>query len=211
MKGENRMYAIAINGSPRKEGNTEILLTKVLEPLNNNGWETELIQVGGKNIRGCLACFKCAENQDQRCAVKKDGLNDILEKMIRADAIIMGSPTYFADLNADIKAVIDRSGFVSFVNGGLFRGKIGAAVVAVRRAGATHVFDSINHMFMMSQMIVPGSTYWNLGVGMDKGDVHSDAEGLNNMIHLGKTIAWLGKAIEPHKSSFPVNQAPFSA
>jgi len=202
------MYALAINGSPRKEGNTEILLKKVLEPLDKSGWKTEYIQVGGKNFRGCMACFKCLEKNDQRCSVKNDGFNDVMAKMIEADAIILGSPTYFADLNADIKALIDRSGFVALANGGLFRGKIGAAVVAVRRAGATHVFDSINHMFMMSQMIVPGSTYWNLGIGMDKGDVNSDQEGLNNMLNLGETIAWLGKAIKPHMDSFPVNKAP---
>jgi multimeric flavodoxin WrbA len=203
-----KMYAIAINGSPRKGGNTEILCKKVLEPLNDAGWKTELVQVGGKNFRGCMACFKCLENKDQQCAVKNDGFNDVMAKMIEADAIILGSPTYFAALNADIKALIDRSGFVALANGGLFRGKIGAAVAAVRRAGAVHVFDSINHMFMMSQMIVPGSTYWNLGVGMDKGEVNNDPEGLNNMLNLGETIAWLGKAMAPHMESFPINKAP---
>jgi len=202
------MYALAINGSPRKEGNTEILLKKVLEPIHKAGWKTEFIQVGGKNYRGCMACFKCLENQDKCCSIKKDGFNDIFAKMIEADALILGSPTYFADLNSDIKAVIDRSGFVALANGGLFRGKIGAAVVAVRRAGAIQAFDSINHMFMMSQMIVPGSTYWNLGIGMNKGEVNSDPEGLNNMQNLGETIAWLGKAMEPHMDSFPINKSP---
>jgi multimeric flavodoxin WrbA len=202
------MYALAINGSPRKGGNTETLLSKVLEPLNKAAWKTELIQVGGKNFRGCMACFKCVENKDQQCAVKKDDFNDVMAKMIEADAIILGSPTYFAALNADIKALIDRSGFVALANGGLFRGKIGAAVAAVRRAGAVHVFDSINHMFMMSQMIVPGSTYWNLGIGMNKGDVNDDPEGLNNMFNLGETIAWLGNAMAPHMESFPINKAP---
>jgi len=202
------MYAVAINGSPRKGGNTETLLNKVLEPLNDAGWQTELVQAGGKNIRGCMACFKCAENKDKECAIKKDGLNDILAKMIKADAIIMGSPTYFTDVTADLKAVLDRAGFTALANGGLFRGKIGAAVAAVRRAGAIHVFDSINHMFMMSQMIIPGSTYWNLGIGLDKGEVNSDPEGLNNMLNLGENIAWLGKVMAPHMDSFPVNKMP---
>jgi multimeric flavodoxin WrbA len=202
------MYALAINGSPRKGGNTETLLTKVLEPLKDAGWKTELVQVGGKNFRGCMACFKCVENKNQQCSVKNDGFNDVMAKMIDADALILGTPTYFAALNSDIKALIDRSGFVALANGGLFRGKIGAAVVAVRRAGATHAFDSINHMYMMSQMIVPGSTYWNLGMGMNKGEVNNDPEGLNNMLNLGETIAWLGKAMAPHMESFPINKAP---
>jgi len=202
------MYALAINGSPRKGGNTETLLMKVLEPLSDAGWKTELVQAGGKHFRGCMACFKCVENKDQRCSVKNDGFNDVMAKMIEADAIILGSPTYFASLSSDIKAVIDRSGFVALANGGLFRGKIGAAVVAVRRAGSTAVFDAINHMFLMSQMIVPGSTYWNLGIGMNKGEVNNDPEGLNNMLNLGETIDWLGKAMAPHMESFPINKMP---
>ncbi|MDA8137851.1 MAG: flavodoxin family protein [Desulfobacteraceae bacterium] len=197
------MFALAVNGSPRKGGNTETLLKLVLEPLSAAGWQTELVQVGGKRIRGCIACYKCWENKDLRCAVKDDGFNEVMEKVVRADALIYGSPTYFTDVSADLKAVIDRSGMVGLANGRALRGKIGAAVVAVRRAGATHVFDTINHMFLMSQMIVPGATYWNLGIGREKGEVNQDGEGLTNMKMLGQTIAWLGKAIQPHLESFP--------
>jgi multimeric flavodoxin WrbA len=132
-----------------------------------------------------------------------------MDKMIAADALILGSPTYFTDVTAELKALLDRSGLVALANGRLFRGKIGAAVVAVRRGGATHVFDTINHMFMMSQMIVPGSTYWNMGLGLDKGEVQADAEGLNNMLNLGETIAWLGKVMKPHLDSFPDTKATF--
>lgn len=197
------MYALAVNGSPRKGGNTETLLKHVLAPLKDEGWETELVQVGGKGIRGCIACYKCFENKNMRCSVDKDGFNAVMEKMIRAQAIIIGSPTYFTDVSADAKAVLDRSGLVAIANGFLFRGKIGAAVVAVRRGGGTHVFDTINHMYLMSQMIVPGSTYWNLGYGRNPGEVKDDAEGLNNMRHLGEAIAWLGAAVAPHLSSYP--------
>jgi multimeric flavodoxin WrbA len=197
------MKVVAINGSPRKGGNTEILLRKVLEPLEEAGWDTELIQVGGKEIRGCIACYKCFENKDMRCAVKKDIFNGCMEKLVEADAMVLGSPTYFTDVSAELKALIDRSGLVSLANGGIFAGKIGAAVVAVRRGGATHAFDSINHMFLMSRMIVPGSIYWNIGIGLDKGDVLKDEEGLRNMRNLGETIAWLGKAIKPNMVSFP--------
>lgn len=197
------MKAVAINGSPRKGGNTEILLTKVLETLQATGWDTELIQVGGKNIRGCLACYKCFEKKDMKCVREDDIFNGCMEKLLAADAIILGSPTYFTDVSAELKALIDRSGLVSLANGRAFRRKIGAAVVAVRRAGGTHVFDTINHMFLMSGMIVPGSIYWNLGIGHDKGDVLNDEEGLKNMQDLGETIAWLGKAINSDVDTLP--------
>ncbi len=197
------MFALAINGSPRKDGNTYNLLKEALDPIAQAGWETELIQVGGKAVRGCIACYKCFENRNERCSVDTDMFNQVMEKMVRADALILGSPTYFTDVSAELKAVIDRSGLVSQANDVLFKGKIGAAVAAVRRAGATHVFDTINHMFLMSQMIVPGSIYWNLGVGLDKGDVLNDAEGMRNMRHLGAVIVWLGEAVRPRLDEYP--------
>lgn len=197
------MYAIAINGSPRKGGNTEVLLQEVLAELKNGGWETELVKVGGTAIRGCIACGKCFENQDNECSVKKDNFNKIFAKMLKADAMILGSPTYFAAVSADLKALIERAGYVAYANGNAFSGKIGAAVVAVRRGGATHVYDTINHMFQMSRMILPGSTYWNMGYGLNKGEVSEDHEGLANMQHLGKSIDWLGKIIKPNLASYP--------
>ena len=197
------MYALAVNGSPRKGGNTELLLKEVLSELDNNGWETELVKVGGTAIRGCIACQKCFENKDNQCSVKKDKFNDIFEKMLRADAIILGSPTYFAAVSADLKALIERAGYVAYANDHSFSGKIGAAVVAVRRGGATHAYDTINHMFQMSRMILPGSTYWNMGFGLDREDVLADDEGVANMRHLGKAIDWLGKSIQPNLASYP--------
>ncbi len=197
------MKAIAVNGSPRSGGNTEILLKRVLAQLDAAGWSTEYLKIGGRPLRGCAACFKCFENRDKRCAVKKDGMNDYLEKIYAADAVILGSPTYFTDVSAEMKALLDRTGMVAVANGGALQGKIGAAVVAVRRGGATHVFDTINHMFLMSSMIVPGSIYWNLGMGLDKGEVLRDEEAMLNMDHLGKTIAWLGKAIASNPDGFP--------
>ncbi len=197
------MYALAINGSPRKGGNTEVLLQEVLAELKNGGWETELVKVGGTAIRGCIACQKCFENKDNQCSVKKDKFNDIFEKMLRADAIILGSPTYFAAVSADLKALIERAGYVAYANGHAFSGKIGAAVVAVRRGGATHAYDTINHMFQMSRMILPGSTYWNIGYGLHKEEVLEDNEGMANMRHLGKAIDWLGKSIQPNIASYP--------
>ena len=197
------MYALAVSGSPRKRGNTELLLRAVLAELESAGWETELVKVGGTAIRGCTACEKCFENKDNQCAVKKDKFNDTFSKMLTSDAMILGSPTYFAAISADLKALIERAGYVAYANNHAFSGKIGAAVVAVRRGGATHVYDTINHMFQMSRMIIPCSTYWNMGIGRNKGEVLEDEEGLANMRHLGKSIDWLGKAIAPHIASYP--------
>jgi multimeric flavodoxin WrbA len=197
------MKAVAINGSPRKGGNTEILLKKVLAPLVAAGWQTEFIQLGGTPIRGCMACYQCFTRKNSRCSQKDDFFDRCLEKMIGADAIVLGSPTYFTDVSSEMKALIDRSGLVAIANGGLFRGKIGAAVVAVRRGGGTHAFDTMNHMFLMSGAIVPGSTYWNLGFGLDKGDVEKDDEASRNMTDLGRTIDWLGRAIREHIDAHP--------
>jgi multimeric flavodoxin WrbA len=198
------MKAIAINGSPRSGGNTEIMLKKVLEPLEAAGWSTECLQIGGKPVRGCIACLKCFEKRNNRCAMEQDGMNNYLEKIYAADAVILGSPTFFADVTPELKALIDRAGFVALANGGTLRGKIAAAVVAVRRGGATHVFDTINHMFFLSSMIVPGSIYWNLGMGRDKGEVLGDDEAMRNMSHLGQSIAWLGKAIASAPDAYPI-------
>jgi multimeric flavodoxin WrbA len=195
------MKAIAINGSPRRGGNTEILLREVLEPLHEAGWETEFIQLGGKPIRGCRACYGCFKTKNARCAQNDRVFNACMEKMLLADAIILGSPTYFTDVSTEMKALLDRAGLVAVANGGLFRRKIGAAVIAVRRGGGTHAFDTINHMFLMSGVIVPGSIYWNLGFGLEKGEVKKDKEGLRNMTDLGQTIAWLGKAIRQLEGS----------
>lgn len=190
------MKVIAFNGSARKDGNTAILIRKVFEALNSEGIETELVQLAGQTIHGCRACGKCAKNKDQRCAVDDDFLNECLEKMIAADVIILGSPTYFADITPEIKALVDRAGYVARANGHLFRRKIGAAIIAQRRAGSIHAFDSLNHFFLISQMIVPGSSYWNIAFGLEKGGVLKDDEGLSTMQVLGENIAWLLKKIK---------------
>jgi multimeric flavodoxin WrbA len=190
------MKVIAFNGSARKDGNTSILINHVFEPLKAEGIETELYQLSGKKIRGCIACYKCWSNKDKRCAVKDDVLNECVEKMLEADGIILGSPTYFADVSAELKALIDRAGMVSRANGDMFKRKIGAAVVAERRGGAIHVFDTINHFFLIGQMIVPGSIYWNIGMGREIGDVEKDEEGIRTMRSLGENMAWLMKKIK---------------
>jgi multimeric flavodoxin WrbA len=189
------MKVVAFNGSARKDGNTAILIRKVFAELEAEGIETELFQMAGKKIRGCTACAKCYKNKDKRCAVDNDVANECIEKMVEADGIILGSPTYFADVTTEMKALIDRAGFVARANSDMFQRKPGAAVVAVRRAGAIHVFDTINHFFLISQMIVPGSFYWNVGYGRTPGEVEQDSEGLETMQILGKNMAWLLKKI----------------
>ena len=187
------MKVIAFNGSARKDGNTAILIRKVFSELDTDGIETEMIQLAGKTIRGCIACDKCYMNKDKRCAVTNDFANECIDKMVEADGIILGSPTYFADVTTETKALIDRAGYVARANSDMLQRKIGAAVVAVRRAGAIHAFDTINHFFLISQMIVPGSSYWNIGIGRAKGEVEQDEEGLETMQMLGRNMAWLLK------------------
>jgi len=190
------MKVIAFNGSARKDGNTAIMIKQVFGELEKEGIETEMIQFSGKQIHGCIACYKCFENKDQRCAVKTDIANECIEKMLGADGIILASPTYFADVSAELKALIDRAGLVAKANDEMFSRKVGAAVVAVRRGGSIHAFDSMNHFFLISGMIIPGSCYWNMSFGLEKGEVEKDEEGLRTMQTLGKNMAWLMKKIQ---------------
>jgi len=185
------MKVVAFNGSARKDGNTAILITHVFRELEKAGITTELVQLSGSRIHGCIACMKCFENKDQRCSVKNDIANSCIEKMLEADGIILGSPTYFANVSTEMKALIDRAGMVSRANSNMLTRKVGAAVVAVRRAGSIHVFNSINHFFFIGQMIVPGSSYWNIGIGRQKGEVEKDDEGIETMKNLGTNMAWL--------------------
>ena len=187
---------VAFNGSARKDGNTAIMLRTVLKELEAEGIETELIQLSGAKIHGCLACRECSKRKDRRCGQTGDMGNAFIEKMEQADGILLGSPTYVADISPEIKALMDRACLVSKANGGIFRRKVGAAVVAVRRAGAIHAFDALNHFFFISEMIVPGSSYWNIGIGREIGEVEQDAEGMQTMKTLGQNMAWLLKKIK---------------
>ncbi len=185
------MNVVAFNGSPRREGNTAQLLQTVLAPLQKAGADCRVIQVGGEVLRGCTACQTCRKLQNQRCVFDDDMVNDCIAKMVEADAILIGSPTYFANVTTETKALIDRAGYVLRGSGNPLSRKIGAAVVAVRRAGAMPTFHGINDFFLINDMVVPGSGYWNLGVGRAEGDVQQDDEGLATMSRLGENILWL--------------------
>lgn len=189
------MKVVAVNGSPRKNGNTVSMINAVFRELEAEGIETELIQIGGEMVRGCTGCRACFNMKNRRCILEDDMINDVIAKMAEADGIILGSPTYFANLTPELKALIDRAGYVAKANDELFRRKVGAAVVAVRRAGAMHVFNSINHFFFISNMIVPGSSYWNMSLSRDPGDFEKDEEGMATMKNLGLNMAWLLRKI----------------
>jgi multimeric flavodoxin WrbA len=185
------MKATAFNGSPKADGNTAHMLRLVLADLQKEGIQTEFVQVGGELIHGCKACGKCRQNKDMKCVITTDKMNEWVKKMADADIILIGSPTYFAGLTPETKALIDRCGYVSRSNGNFLKRKIGAAVAVARRAGAVNVFDSINHFFTISEMIVPGSSYWNLSLSLAPGDFEKDAEGNATMHTLAENIAWL--------------------
>ena len=192
------MYkAVAFNCSPRRNGNTNLLLGKVNETLEKEGIVTETVHVGGRPVSGCRACMWCAENQVRRCVNDGDFVNAAIEKMIEADIILIGAPVYFGSLNTEAKALIDRAGYVARKNKNMFRRKIGAPVIALRRAGALPAADAIYHFFLLSEMVMTGASYWNMGFGREPGEAAGDAEGISNMVSLGENLAWLVKKIKP--------------
>jgi len=185
------MKIAAFCGSARRDSNTSLLLQAVLAPLSEAGAETELIELAKNEIRGCMACYVCYVEKDRTCVLKKDIVNDCITKMAAADVILLGSPAYTTDVSSEMKALIDRASTVSKANGYLFRRKIGAAVAAVGRSGATHALDTMNHFFMTQQMIIVGSNDLNIGIGPEIGEVVDDEYGMNTMRQLGENIVWL--------------------
>lgn len=182
--------AIFINASPRKKGNTAAMIADVAKILENSGVETETLSIGGKAVRGCNACGMCKKNMNMKCVID-DVLSEPISKALAADALIIGSPTYFSDLTPEAKAFIDRCGYVARANNFALARKVGASIVAVRRAGGIHVMDSINHLFLLNKMVVAGSSYWPLSVARNIGDYAADDEGVQTMKDLGEMIAWL--------------------
>jgi multimeric flavodoxin WrbA len=190
------MKVVAINGSGKKDGNTYLLLKIVLEELQAEGIETELIQLAeGKPLQGCVACLKCMEQKNMKCAIESDPLNEYFAKISGADGLILGSPVYFSDVTAGMRALIERCGLVSRANGGVLKRKAGAGVLAVRRAGSNFALASLNYLFLITEMIIPGASYWNVGLGRMPGEVLNDAEGITTMKTLGQNMAWLLKKI----------------
>ena len=189
---ENAMKVIGFNGSPRRDGNTSILFNHVFREIEKESIETELIQLSAKEIHGCIACYRCFENKDQQCAVKDDAANEYIKMMTKAQGIILGSPVYFIDVTPEMKALIDRSGFVSRTNGGMYRNKVGAVLAAFRRSGAMHAIDTMNHFLLSQEVFIVGRA---IGVGRDKGDVEKDEEGMQSVKTLGQRMVWLLKKL----------------
>jgi len=200
------MKVLGINCSPRKGGNTEILLKEVFKALEKENIKTELFQIGGKRLSGCIACMKCRKKKDGFCHQKNDVINECIKKMMKADAIIIGSPVYFADITADAKALIEVAGYAMRAAGNPLKRKPAAAVIAVRRAGAIHSLHSINNFFLINEMIVVGSSYWNVGIGREKGEVLNDEEGLRTMKVLGENMAWVMKKIKDKSKKIKVKR-----
>lgn len=197
------MKVVGFNGSPNKEGNTARSLQIVLDQLENAGIETEMIHVGKKKIQGCIACYGCVENQDEKCAIKNDPVNEWIQKIKEADGILLGSPVHFSGVGGTMKSFLDRAFFVSSVNGNLFRYKVGAAVAAVRRSGGISTVETLNHYINYSEMIMPSSNYWNVAHGLKPGEMEQDEEGKQIMEVLGKNMAWIMRVIEHGKEQIP--------
>jgi len=201
-KGDLIMHVVAFNGSPKVEGNTYQAIKIVTDSLEKEGISTEIIHVGDKNIRGCIACGGCQKNLDEKCVIN-DEVNDCIQKMKAADGIIIGSPVYYASIAGTMKCFLDRAFYVSGANGNLLRHKVGASVASVRRSGEVTTFDHLNHYFTIAEMFVPSSNYWNVIHGRMPGEALQDKEGVQTMEMLGKNMAWLMKKLNDIKANEP--------
>lgn len=190
------MKVIAINGSPRREGNTEQALNLVLDELKSNGIETEIIQVGNQMISGCLGCNGCGRNRDEKCVIKGDSVNEWIQKIKDADGILLGSPVHFSAMSGNMKSFLDRAFYVAGMNGSMFRHKVGASVVAVRRSGGLPTFNQLNNYLNYSEMFIPTSNYWNVIHGNRKGEILQDDEGLQILKVLGQNMVYLLRSLE---------------
>ncbi len=193
------MKALAINGSPNKEGNTYHAIKIVAAELEKEGIETEIIHVGNKVIRGCIACYECIKNKNEQCVLPSDEVNEWLREMKQADGIILGSPVHYAAMGGTMKSFLDRAFFVTSINNGMLRHKVGASVVAVRRSGGLPAFEQLNNYLCYSEMLIPTSNYWNVIHGLMPGEALRDEEGVQIMRLLGRNMAWLMKLVENGK------------
>ena len=187
------MRVVGFNGSSRKDGNTAIIMNMVFEELESQGIKTEMVQFSGEIIEPCKGCFACKGKNN--CVFQKDIFYECFEKMKLADGILLGSPVYSADVTSNMKAFLERAGVVVATNPELLKYKVGASVSSVRRSGGMTTVDTMNHFFLNKEVILAGSTYWNMVYGKDVGDVFSDEEGVKNMHNLGQNMAWLLKKI----------------
>jgi multimeric flavodoxin WrbA len=190
------LSALAISGSPRENGNTCTLLRRCLDRLSTQSIEGELVTVAGKSIRGCTACNACIESHDATCpGITDDDYQVYFEKMVKADIIIVGSPVHFGSATPELMALLDRAGYVSRANGNLFSRKIGGPIAVARRAGHNFTFAQLLMWYMINDMVVPGSSYWNVATARDVGTVMQDIEALDTIDRFADNLAWLAKSI----------------
>ncbi len=189
------MKVVAFNGSPRKQGNTFIALNIILDELKNEGIETELFQIGSEDIKGCNACLLCKKTRDGFCSIKGDCINQAISAIYNSEGFIIGSPTYFGSLTPETKALIDRVGYCSRAGGSLLKRKVAAGIAIARRAGSVDVCHQINNMLLLGECIIPASTYWNIAIGREKGEIMEDKEGIETFKTLGQNMAWLLKKL----------------
>lgn len=195
------MKVIAINGSPRKDGNTYASLKLMAEELNKEGIETEIVQVGGKLIHGCIACGYCWSSEGNQCVFKDDIVNETAQKMRMADGIILGSPTYYAGIAGAMKSFLDR---VFFSSSAYFKYKVGTSITVVRRAGGVDVLHQLDNYFNLAETVTPPTQYWPAVYGMEKGEILQDAEGLQTIRKNARAMAWLLKIIDASKGKIPL-------
>jgi multimeric flavodoxin WrbA len=195
------MKVTAFYGSPRQFGNTWHAIRIAADELEKEGIETRIIQVGDKTIKGCIACGYCSRHKNETCVTKDDDVNGWIQEMKNSDGIILGSPVHFSGIGGTMKSFLDRAFFVASVNGGLFRHKVGASVVAVRRSGGVTVFDQLNHFLGYAEMVIPATNYWTIIHGQKPGEALQDEEGVQIMRVLGKNMAWVMKLVENGKGS----------
>jgi multimeric flavodoxin WrbA len=189
------MKAVAICGSPRKEGNTETLLAHCLKQIESEGITTEIVRLSGKTIKGCTGCGACRKMQDMTCVIKDDDFHEVFNKMLEADILITGSPVYFGSATPEIMALLDRAGYIARGNGNPFSRRIGGPITVARRAGHNFTNLQLLQWFMINDMVVPGSSYWNIAFGGKAGEAANDEEGMKTISRFGENLAWLAKSL----------------
>jgi multimeric flavodoxin WrbA len=187
------MHAVAICGSPRKNGNTETLLRRCLDGLAAKGITGDLISLRDKTIKGCRACAICSRNRDKQCNTKDDDFHPIFAEMQKADILVVGSPVYFGSATPEMMALLDRAGYVSRANGHLFSRKLGGPIAVARRAGHNFTYAQLMFWFTINDLIVPGSTYWNVGLAGLPGKITEDEECLRTIDRFAENLAWLAE------------------
>lgn len=189
------MKVLGISGSPRPGGNTVLIVQTALDVLAAEGIQTELISLADRPIKPCTGCLGCATAEGVCCVQEDPAFEGMVERFIEADGVLVGSPVYFGSATPQTMSLLDRVGYVSRQNNNFLRRKVGAAIAVARRAGQNFTFAQINYFFLISEMIVPGSTYWNIAFGREKGEVAADSEGIETVKRLAANMAWLMKKL----------------